>query len=87
LPAFPLQVPGQPPASLVWNGATWSAAPLALVHGKIPDLSVPFSNLSCGSARNCVAIGSYQRTPHSPPLPVAEHWNGSTWQVTQIPIP
>lgn len=67
--------------TLALNGTTWAAAPLAPVHGRIPQLTA----MSCGSARNCAAVGSYQRTPGGPTLTIAEHWNGKTWQVTPTP--
>lgn len=63
------------------NGMTWTAAPLARVFGRIPQLVA----MSCGSARNCAAAGTYQRTPGSPTLTIAEHWNGTAWQVTWTP--
>ena len=70
-------------AALAWNGATWKAVPVARVGGRIPDLTLP----SCGSPRSCMAIGAYRRRPGGIALPIAEHWNGSAWQVTPVPIP
>jgi hypothetical protein len=78
--AFPSAHPGM---ALAWNGATWRAVRVARVRGRIPDLTL----LSCGAARNCAAFGSYRLAPGSQPRPVAEHWNGSTWQVTPMPNP
>lgn len=62
------------PVSLIWTNHTWKAVPLATIHGTVPSLR----ELSCGSATNCMAIGSYG----NPSRPVAEHWNGTTWQLT-----
>lgn len=72
-----------PTTTLAWNGATWRIARLALVSGHRPKLTA----LSCGGPRNCVAIGSYQLTPRSLARPIAEHWNGKAWQVTQMQSP
>lgn len=69
--------------SLAWNGTEWGSARLALVNGQLPDLN----SLYCGSSRNCMATGTYQLTPTSTPQPVAEHWNGNAWQVTNLVIP
>jgi hypothetical protein len=71
------------PVSLAWNGTTWTAARVARAHGQIPDLTA----LSCGNARNCIAIGGYQPSGRSYQQPVAEHWNGSSWRVTPVPVP
>jgi len=69
--------------SLAWNGTTWTATRVALVNGQIPDLTT----LSCGSAGNCLAVGTYRLGQGKRQRPVAEHWNGSTWQVTPLPLP
>lgn len=42
---------------------------------------------SCGSARNCVAIGTVQLTPRGTSRLVVEHWNGKAWQVTPMVNP
>jgi len=68
-------LPHGSPVSLVWSDFAWKAVPLATVHGTVPQLS----GLSCGSATNCMAVGS-QGTPAQP---VAEHWNGTRWQLTK----
>lgn len=72
-----------PSGALTWNGATWRIARLALVGGHHPNLT----GLSCGSAGDCVAIGSYQLTPRSRPRPFFEHWNGRAWHISRIPSP
>jgi hypothetical protein len=68
-------VPAGSLLSLVWSGSSWRAVPLALVGGKLPRLSA----LSCGSAVSCMAVGSSGK----PPVPVAEHWNGTKWQLAR----
>ncbi len=83
MPVFDAQVPGQLQVSLAWNGSTWTAAAAAKIDGRIPRLN----SLSCGSARSCVVVGSFNRTKNSYMRPVAERWNGKTWQVTAVPVP
>jgi hypothetical protein len=48
-------------AALAWNSLTWRAVRVARARGRIPELTL----LSCGSPRNCAAIGSYRLTPGS----------------------
>ncbi len=68
-------LPSGSPVSLLWSHLTWKAVPLAKIHGKLPNLA----SLSCGSARNCMAVGNFG----TPSQPVAEHWNGTRWQLTK----
>lgn len=69
--------------SVSWNGTAWKTTRLALVNRRRPNLSL----LSCGSTANCVAVGSYQPGPGRRPVPVAEHWNGSSWKFILMPNP
>jgi hypothetical protein len=82
LALIPFQA-SEPTTTLAWNNGTWRIARLARAAGHLPKLTA----LSCGGPRNCVAVGSYQLTPSSPARPVAEHWNGKTWQITPMPSP
>jgi hypothetical protein len=70
-----LILPSGSPMSLLWSHLTWQAVPLAKIAGQVPALAA----LSCGSAGNCMAVGSYGTPSH----PVAEHWNGTKWQLTK----
>lgn len=70
-----------PADALIWNGATWKTARIARASGRLPALTM----LSCGSPRNCAAIGTYQPATASHTQPIAEHWNGSAWHITPIP--
>ena len=40
--------------------------------------------VSCTSATNCTAVGSYSREPDSGRA-LAEHWNGSAWKIQPAP--
>jgi hypothetical protein len=57
--------------------------PVARIDGRVPVLT----GLSCGSRRNCAAIGTYQLARRDSTQLIAEHWNGSAWQITPTPIP
>lgn len=77
-PGHCMAMNANPVVTLAWNGTAWTAEPLAPVDGHIPQLTA----MSCGSASNCMAIGSYKRTRTSFPLTIAEHWNGTAWNIT-----
>jgi hypothetical protein len=70
----------------VWNGSTWTPMTLPEPPGSYNDGVL--EAVSCVSATNCTAVGSYG-TPASSALglPLAEHWNGSTWKVQYPPAP
>jgi len=50
-----------------WNGRTWSAISL-------PGAGKGLNDISCGSSRSCVAVGSIGNTP------LVERWNGRKWR-------
>jgi hypothetical protein len=70
-------------ADPIWNGSRWRAVRVARIDGHLPGITA----VSCGSPRNCAAIGTYQLNPRSNTRPIAEHWNGTAWQVTPMPTP
>lgn len=80
-PGFCMVLPDSAVVTLALNGTTWTTAPLARIHGVLPQ----FAEIACGNARNCVAVGSYQPAPNGPPLTAAEHWDGTAWHVTRTP--
>jgi hypothetical protein len=63
-----------------WNGRTWTPATLPAPDSQFTSLS----GVSCGSARRCVAVGTYTRSSFQAPL--AEIWNGRTWTRATPPI-
>jgi hypothetical protein len=68
----------------IWNGTTWTPQ-------TIPQVTVGYQDgalyaISCASAASCTAAGSfYARTDPPRMMPLAEHWNGSTWAM-QAPV-
>ncbi len=80
-PWFCVVLPSSHPAQAVtWHDGTWKIIRTAKFDGHFPSPNL----LSCGAPGNCAAIDVYQPTPHSQAQPVAEHWNGSSWQVTPL---
>jgi hypothetical protein len=62
-----------------WNGKTWAPQTLPKVAAV-----TSFAAVSCGSASDCEAVGSYS-TSTGEPLALAEGWNGSTWAMQKVP--
>ena len=70
-------VPTASPVTLIRTGSTWRTSPLARVSGHLPKVT----GLSCGSANNCMAV-AWHFSGNSR-LTIAEHWNGSAWQLSK----
>ena len=70
-------VPAGSPVALIWTGTSWHTSPLARIDGRLPKVTA----LSCGSATNCMAV-AWHFSGNSR-LTVAEHWNGSAWQLSK----
>ena len=67
-----------------WNGSRWQAAPSPF------GATDPFSGFSATAWNDAWAVGSYagrgnEVTKFSRPL--AAHWNGHSWQMTNVPNP
>jgi hypothetical protein len=59
-----------------WNGTAWAVQPTPNPSGaSVTGLG----GVSCVAAAACEASGDFQLT--SSPLPLAESWNGSAWQI------
>lgn len=66
-----------------WDGTSWA------VQATPNPTGASFSTLegvSCPSASDCTAVGEYDSN-HGSSLPLAEHWDGSTWTVQDTPEP
>jgi len=81
---------GKTPVNLLalvetWNGKTWTPRVLATASGVATGLE----GVSCRSAANCVAVGTFTGGPPSAPaaMPVAEAWNGHKWTESKPPVP
>lgn len=64
-----------------WNGTAWS-----LLSPPSPSNTtyVSLNSVSCSSADNCEAIGSYANHAGDT-VPLAERWNGTVWSLQQLP--
>ncbi|HET7048946.1 MAG TPA: hypothetical protein VFI54_11830 [Solirubrobacteraceae bacterium] len=60
-----------------WNGSRWSLVPARLPAGAIHG---GFNDVSCTSARNCIAVGAYDINPRQSHV-LVERWNGSRWSI------
>ncbi len=70
-------------AAQVWDGSTWTALAMPAVPGAA---SASLSAVSCTAATSCIAVGSYlPTTPGSPTVPLAEAWDGTSWQLLATP--
>jgi hypothetical protein len=62
-----------------WNGRTWT---LQTSPSPNRSLEAELSGVSCVTAANCTAVGSYYGEEPSGPYArkvLTEHWNGSSW--------
>jgi putative Ig domain-containing protein/cutinase len=67
-----------------WDGSAWS---IQDVPNPSSD-SASFNGVSCASATNCTAVGSYNvYTDNGGIQALVEHWDGSAWSVQDTPIP
>jgi len=70
------------PLAETWNGKTWTpgrpARPTGSTGGQL-------DNVSCRTAKSCVAVGSYYTPSGSAAL--AETWNGASWTLARPPEP
>jgi len=67
-----------------WNGSTRSIEPPATLGPTAYSSELHF--LSCASANDCTAVGSYG-SGFMEASPLAERWNGASWRVEPTPDP
>lgn len=69
-----------------WDGTSWTIEPSPEPAGTtIADLV----GVSCASPTSCTAVGLYDKKSggSSHEVPLAEHWNGTSWTVQTVPLP
>ncbi|HEX4059880.1 MAG TPA: hypothetical protein VHY58_02570 [Streptosporangiaceae bacterium] len=67
----------------VWDGSAWTVQTSPNPSGaNFSDLT----GVSCSSATSCTAVGDYTLSG-SGSMPLAEHWDGSTWALQSVPSP
>jgi hypothetical protein len=67
-----------------WNGSKWSVTTLPNPTGSNASVAL---GVSCPSASDCFALGSYTDASTMNEYSLAEHWNGSTWTIEPTPNP
>jgi hypothetical protein len=60
-----------------WSATGWHLLPAVNV-ARVDQLDA----VSCGSARSCIAVGTSAQK-----YPLAERWNGTSWQVLHAAVP
>jgi hypothetical protein len=72
------------PLAEMWSGKEWAVqtppAPTGAIH-------VGLAGISCLTATECIAVGSYEPNPPDSPAPLAELWNGKEWSLQKPPAP
>jgi hypothetical protein len=66
-----------------WDGSTWAIQTTPTPSGAT-DSSL--SGVSCSSATECTAVGSYDDSS-GVQVALVERWDGSTWTIQNTPIP
>jgi hypothetical protein len=64
-----------------WNGTSWTVVKTPALPGKS---QASFGPVACSAANSCTILGSY-RTSSGGVASFAEHWNGASWTVQNIP--
>ncbi len=63
----------------MWNGTAWHNAKVSDFCIGGPSGPCGLAGLSCGSTKNCVAVGTFTVSQEPVQNAVAEMWNGTTW--------
>ena len=66
----------------LWSGGTWRMQSVPVPAG---GSGLMLEGISCASTKWCAAVGQYNSG--STALPVAEHWNGTSWVVDRTANP
>jgi hypothetical protein len=66
-----------------WNGRSWSRQLTSQPGGTTPTAQNELAGITCISARNCWAVGSYGGISRNQ----AQHWNGKHWILVRTPDP
>jgi hypothetical protein len=66
-----------------WDGTSWTAQTTPNAAGAQRS---GLSGVSCASTTACTAVGFYVDSAGLE-VPLAEHWNGTTWAIQAAPVP
>ena len=76
---------GAGPSAAVWNGATWS---VQSTPTPATATSTGLNTVSCASVTSCEAAGSFAvAVTANDAKPLAEAWNGHSWQLQHAVMP
>jgi hypothetical protein len=67
-----------------WNGRAWRVSRVPVPRGASGS---NFYDISCASARACIAVGGYQPTRGGDDEMLVERWNGARWAIMAAPRP
>jgi hypothetical protein len=68
-----------------WDGTSWSEATIPNPAGTATGDSNSLTGISCPSATDCWAVGSYKQSGGT--LNEVMHWNGTAWSQVSVPNP
>lgn len=66
-----------------WDGSNWTIQPSPNPPGAT---EAELDHGSCASPANCTAVGTWAKAG-TKEQPLAEHWDGSSWTITHLPLP
>src|SRR5215467_14837470 len=67
-----------------WDGTRWTVQATPNPAG---GSFAVLEGVSCASASACTAVGEYDSNHGTIALPLAEHWDGTTWTIQSTPVP
>ena len=70
---------------LTWSGGSWTATQAPLPSGAASNVDVKLTGVSCPSARQCTATGTY--IPNSNVEGLLLSWSGASWTAAYAPLP
>ena len=68
-----------------WSGQEWTTQSSPTPSNASGALAL--AGASCAPTGTCSAVGSYWDSKAQRTLPLAEHWNGSSWALVSVPTP
>jgi hypothetical protein len=71
------------PLAEIWNGSKWTIASVPMPAAAVSGV---FADVSCVSARACIAVGNYL-TGEGVGVAMVEAWNGYRWSIEATPTP
>src|SRR5215471_5851087 len=74
---------GYQPLAEQWDGTSWTIQTVPIPAGAQGG---ELASASCISPTSCTAVGFYVMTGGEN-LPLAEHWDGTSWAVQAVPVP